>query len=90
MDVAVFHAFAQVFQSDLDEETCNDPLAGIAIHEESLRQEVQKTQAQKKGAAEREKQRHVLLEPVTQPFSHQATRQSDEDQCDACNHAVAK
>ena len=36
MHVPMLHALAQEFEANLDEEACDDPLAGMEIHAERL------------------------------------------------------
>ena len=90
MDVAMLHAFAEVFQTNLNEETGDDPLTGIPIHQESFGQEVQETQPEGERAPECEQQGHVLLEPVTKPFASQTAGQGYKYEGDGCDHVVAK
>ena len=60
--VPVFHALAQVFQPDLNQETRNHPLSGHGIHGKSFGEQVQEAQSEQEGAAESEQQQgHVSL-----------------------------
>ena len=86
MDVAVFHAFAQILQPDLNQEPSYDPEPSMGIGGKGFRQEVQKAQPEQKGPAECQKQGQIGPKPLPHGLSQCRTQQCDKKQCDSFHH----
>ena len=56
MDMTVFHALAQVLQSDLDQKAPDDPESSATIRREGFGQEMEEAEAEQEGSAEGQEQ----------------------------------
>ena len=86
MDMAVFHALAQVLQPDLDEEAPDDPESSATIRREGLWKKVEKTEAEQEGSAEGQEQGKLTAQAVPHGFSHGGAEDGDEKQGKSGHH----
>ena len=86
MDVAVFHALAEVLQSDLDQEAPDDPESGATICGEGLGQEMEEAEAEKEGSTEGQEQGKLTAKAVPHGFSHGGAEDGDEKKGKSGHH----
>ena len=80
VDVAMLHPLAQVFQSDLDQKSANDPKSRMPIGHKRFWKQVEKTEAQQKCAPKGEQQGQVFLHALPHGFAQACAQQCDEEQ----------
>ena len=86
VNMAVFHALAQVFQRDLNQESPDDPESSVTIRGKGFRKEVEKTESEEKSPAEGKEQRELASQSVSHGFSHGAAEDGDEKKDKSRHH----